>query len=185
MRVERIATSVCQFVLFILTWVITFILALIIVPGIHESGHAGACLIEGGTVTQWYPLGFGTEPHTACSAKLDPFLCAAGSLTSVVAWLLCTYVFGRHAARLGTGHVWNFVAALWFWWSFWVFGELFKDAVHAYSDVPLHHDAGYFVRLTGINPAAASITILAVIAILGVPLVRVASQTLRTEGFGG
>ncbi len=74
MRVERIATSVCQFVLFILTWVITFILALIIVPGIHESGHAGACLIEGGTVTQWYPLGFGTEPHTACSAKLDPFL---------------------------------------------------------------------------------------------------------------
>jgi hypothetical protein len=51
--------------------------------------------------------------------------------------------------------------------------------------VPLHHDAGYFVRLTGINPATASITILAVIAIFGVPLVRVVSQTLRTEGFGG
>jgi hypothetical protein len=185
MRVERIATSVCQFVLFILTWVITFILALIIVPGIHESGHAGACLIEGGTVTQWYPLGFGTEPHTACSAKLDPFFCAAGSLTSVVAWLLCTHVFSRQGTRLGTGRLWNFAAALWFWWSFWVFGELFKDALHAYSDVPLHHDAGYFVRLTGINPAAASITILAVIAILGVPLVRVVSQTLRTEGFGG
>jgi hypothetical protein len=51
--------------------------------------------------------------------------------------------------------------------------------------VPLHHDAGYFVRLTGINPGAASITILAVIAILSVPLVRVAIQTLRTEAFGG
>lgn len=141
MRAERIATSVYQFVLFILTWAITFSMALIIVPGIHESGHAGACLIEGGTVTQWRPFAFGAEPHTACNAQLAPFFCAAGSLTSVVAWLLCTYVFSRRAALLGTGHLRNFVAALWFWWSFWVFGELFMDTIHAYSDVPLHHDA--------------------------------------------
>ena len=174
-----------QFVLFILTWAITFIVALIIVPTIHESGHAGACLIEGGAVTQWHPSAFGSEPHTACSAKLAPFFCAAGSLTSVVGWLLCTYIFSRRAARLGTGHLWNFAAALWLWWSFWMFGELFMDALHAYSDVPLHHDAGYFVRLTGINPTVLSITILAVMAILGVPFVRVARQTLATEGFGG
>ncbi len=185
MRAERIATSVYQFVLFILTWAITFIVALIIVPTIHESGHAGACLIEGGAVTQWRPLAFGSEPHTACSAKLAPFFCAAGSLTSVVGWLLCTYIFSRRAARLGTGHLWNFVAALWLWWSFWMFGELFMDALHAYSDVPLHHDAGYFVRLTGINPTVASATILAAIAILSVPLIRVVAQTLREGGFGG
>jgi hypothetical protein len=185
MRAERIATSVRQFVLFILTWAITFIVALIIVPGIHESGHAGACLIEGGTVTQWHPFAFGTEPHTACNTKLDPFFCAAGSLTSVGGWLLCTYIFSRRAARLGTGHLRNFVAALWFWWSFWVFGELFMDANHAYSDVPLHHDAGYFVRLTEINPTVASAVILSVIAILSVPLVRVVAQTLREGGFGG
>jgi hypothetical protein len=79
----------------------------------------------------------------------------------------------------------NFVAALWFWWSFWVVGELFMDAIHAYSDVPLHHDAGYLVRLTGINPTLASATIVAVIAILSVPLVRVVAQTLREGGFGG
>ncbi len=185
MRAERIATSVYHFVLFILTWAITFVLALIIVPGIHESGHAGACLIEGGAVTQWRPLAFGSEPHTACSAKLAPFFCAAGSLTSVVAWLLCTYVFSRHAARLGTGDLSNFIAALWFWWSFWVFGELFMDAIHAYSGVPLHHDAGYFVLLTGINPTIASVAILVVIAILSVPLIRVVAQTLREGGFGG
>jgi hypothetical protein len=185
MRAERIATSVYHFVLFILTWVITFVLALIIVPGIHESGHAGACLIEGGAVTQWRPLAFGSEAHTACSAKLAPFFCAAGSLTSVVGWLLCMYIFSRRAAWLGTGHLWNFVAALWLWWSFWMFGELFVDALHAYSDVPLHHDAGYFVRLTGINPTIACAAILAVIAILSVPLVRVVAQTLREGGFGG
>ena len=186
MRGERIATSVYHFILFILTWAITLVLALIIVPGIHESGHAGACLIEGGTVTQWRPLAFGTgtEAHTACSAKLDPLFCAAGSLTSVVAWLLCTYGFNRHAARLGTGHLGNFVAALWFWWSFWVFGELFMDAIHAYSDVPLQHDAGYFDRLTGINPTAASAMILAVIAILSVPFGRVVARTLSEGGFG-
>jgi len=185
MRVDRIATSVYQFVLFILTWACTFILALIIVPTIHESGHAVACLIEGGAVTQWRPLAFGSEPHTACSAKLAPFFCAAGSLTSVIGWLLCTYIFSRRVAQLGTGDLWNFVAALWFWWSFWVFGGLFMDALHAYSDVPLHHDAGYFVRLTGINPSIACAAILAVIAILSVPLVRVVAQTLREGGFGG
>ena len=185
MRAERIATSVYQFVLFILTWAATFILALIIVPTIHESGHAAACVIQVGAVSHWQPLPFGTEADTGCSGGLTPFLCAAGSLTSIVAWLLCTHVFSKHGTLLGTGRLWNLAAALWFWWSFWVFGELFKDALHAYSDVPLHHDAGYFVRLTGINPGVASITILAVIAILGVPLVRVACQTLRTEGFGG
>jgi hypothetical protein len=51
--------------------------------------------------------------------------------------------------------------------------------------VPLHHDAGYFVHLTGINPVVASIAIVAVMAILGVPFSRVARQTVRTEGFGG
>ena len=184
MRAERIATSVYHFILFILTWAITLVLALIIVPGIHESGHAGGCLIEGGTVTQWRPLAFSTEAHTACSAKLDPFLCAAGSFTSVVAWLLCTYGFSRHAARLGTGHLRLFAVTLWFWWSFWVFGELCMDAVHAYSDVPLHHDAGYFVRLTEISPAVASGAILTLIAILSVPLIRVVARTLRQGGFG-
>ncbi len=184
MRVERIATSVYQFVLFVLTWAITFIVALIIVPTTHESGHAGACLIEGGAITQWCPLAFGSEPHTACSAKLAPFFRAAGSLTSVVGWLLCTYIFSRRAARLGMGRLSNFIAALWFWWSFWVFGELFRDAIHAYSDKPLHHDAGYFVRLTGINPAIASAAILAVTAILSVPLVRFVTQTLREGGLG-
>ncbi len=59
------------------------------------------------------------------------------------------------------------------------------DAIHAYSDVPLHHHAGYFERLIGINPTIASAAILAVIAILSVPLWRVAIQTLRTEGFEG
>jgi 4-hydroxybenzoate polyprenyltransferase len=77
-----------------------------------------------------------------------------------------------------------FAATLWFWWSFWVFGELFMDAVHAYSDVPLHHDAGYFVRLTGISPAIASGAILTVTAILSVPLIRVVAQELREGGFG-
>ena len=162
-----------QFVLFIFTWAITCIMALIIVPSIHESGHAGACLIQGGTVTHWQPLAIGAEADTGCSAKLTPFFCAAGSLTSIIAWLLGTYVFSRRAARLGTGHLRTFAATLWFWWSFWMFGELFMDAVHAYSDVPLHHDAGYFVRLTGISPAIASGAILTVIAILSVPLIRV------------
>jgi len=108
---------VYQFVLFILTWACTFILAMIIVPTIHESGHTVACLIEGGAVTQWRPLAFGSEPHTACSAKLAPFFCAAGSLTSIAAWLLCTYVYSSHATRLGTGRLWNFAATLWPWWS--------------------------------------------------------------------
>src|SRR5713226_28844 len=100
MRAGRIATSMCQFVLFILTWITTFILALIIVPTIHESGHAAACVIQGGAVTHWQPLPFGTEADTGCSAGLTPFLCAAGSLTSIATWLLCTHVFSRH------GHGW-------------------------------------------------------------------------------
>lgn len=60
-----------------------------------------------------------------------------------------------------------------------------RTRCNAYSDVPLHHDGGYFVRLTGINSTVASAAILGVIAILSVPLICVAIQTLRTEGFGG
>src|SRR6266849_11071970 len=66
MRAGR--TSMCQFVLFILTCITTFILALIIVPTIHESGHAAACVIQGGAVTHLQPLPFGTEADTGCSA---------------------------------------------------------------------------------------------------------------------
>lgn len=183
MRAERIATSPYQLAHFIFTWAITCILALIIVPSVHESGHAVACLMQGGTVTHWQPLAFGAEPDTGCSTKLSPFFCVAGSLISVFAWVLGTYVFRRHPP-LGKGHLRIFIAALWFWWSFWVFGELFMDAAHAYSDVPLHHDAGYFVYLTGINPAVASVAILTVIAILSVPFIRVVVQTLREGGFG-
>lgn len=87
-------------IFFILTSGITCILALIIVPTIHESGHAAACIIQGGAVTHWQPLPFGTEADTACSTGLTPFLCAAGSLASIAAWLLCTYVYSRHATRL-------------------------------------------------------------------------------------
>jgi hypothetical protein len=50
---ERIASWVNQLISFILTSGITCILALIIVPTIHESGHAAACIIQGGVVTHW------------------------------------------------------------------------------------------------------------------------------------
>ena len=36
---------------------------------------------------------------------------AAGSLTSIAAWLLCTHVFSRQGTSLGTGRLWNFAAA--------------------------------------------------------------------------
>jgi hypothetical protein len=176
---------VSQLIFFILTSGITCLLALNIVPTIHESGHAAACIIQGGAVTHWQPLPFGTEADTACSTGLTPFLCAAGSLASIAAWLVCTYVYSRHATRLGTGRLWNFVAMLWFWWSVWVFGELLMDARHAYSDAPLHHDAGYFVHLTGINPTVASATTLLIVAMLAMPFSRVARRTVRTEGFAG
>lgn len=41
-----------------------------------------------------------------------------------------------------------------------MFGELFEDALHDYPDLPLRHDAGYFVRLAGINPKVVSATII-------------------------
>ena len=183
MGARQIAARVLDLVLFIFIWAITPVLALMIVPSIHESGHAAACLIEGGAITQWRLMPFGMEPHTTCT-RITPLFCFAGSFTSIVAWLLCTYVFSRQVGRMGTGHLFNFVAALWFWWSFWVFGELLEDAFHAYSDVPLHHDAGYFVRLTGINPTVASATMFALLAILIVPFLRVGARTLKTQNTG-
>ena len=76
---ERIASLVIQLISFILTSGITCILALIIVPTIHESGHAAACVIQGGAVTHWQPLAIGSEADTGCSTGVTPFLCAAGS----------------------------------------------------------------------------------------------------------
>jgi hypothetical protein len=182
MRAERIATFY-HLVLFILTWGITCVLALVIVPGIHESGHAAACVIQGGAVTHWQPLPFRGEADMGCT-QITALVCAAGPLTSAAVWLLCTYLFRRQAVRLTPGPLFTFLTALWFWWSFWAFGEFVMDGIHAYSDVPVHHDTGYFVRLTGINPAVASAAIFAVIAVLSVPLVRAVAHTLREGGFG-
>jgi len=151
--------------LFILTWGVTCILALAIVPAIHEVGHAAACLTQGNSVTHLQPLPFGAEPDTGCT-QIMPLVCAAGPLTTAAAWLLCTYSFRRLAVRLTPGHLFTFLSALWLWWSVWAFGEFVMDA---YSDVPLHHDTGYFVHLIGINPAFASATMFVAIAVLSVP----------------
>jgi hypothetical protein len=183
MSARRIAARVCDLVFFVFIWGVTPVLALMIVPSIHESGHAAACLIQGDAITQSQLTPFGSEAHTACT-RITPLFCAAGTLASITAWLLVTYIFNRQVGRLGTGHVFNFVAALWFWWSFWVFGELIEDALHAYSDVPLHHDAGYFVHLTEINSTLASATIFALLAILIVPFLRVGARTLKTQNSG-
>lgn len=183
MSARQIVTRGFDLVLFVFIWGITPVLTLIIVPSIHESGHAAACLIEGGEVTQWRLMPFGMEPHTTCT-RVTPLFCGAGSFASIVAWLFCTYIFSRQVGHLGTGHLFNFVASLWFWWSIWVFGELLEDAFHAYSDVPLHHDAGYFVRLTGINPTIASATMFALVAILIVPFLHVGARTLKSQNTG-
>lgn len=183
MSASQIAARGLDLLLFIFIWGITPVLALIIVPSIHESGHAAACLIEGGAVTQWRLMPFGMEPHTTCT-RITPSFCVAGSFTSIAAWLLCTYVFSRRVGRLGEGYLFNFAAALWFWWSVWMFGELFEDGLHAYSDVPLHHDAGYFVHLTGIDPTVASVAMFALLAILIVPFLRVGARTLKAQTTG-
>jgi len=53
MGVRQIAARLLDLIFFIFIWGITPVLALMIVPSIHESGHAAACLIEGDAVTQW------------------------------------------------------------------------------------------------------------------------------------
>jgi hypothetical protein len=122
----------------ILTSGITCILALIIVPTIPESGHAAACIIQGGAVTHWKRCLSEAKQKRAVAPAL-PVLVRRG-LVRQHRRLVCTYVYSRHATRLGTGRLWTVAAMLWFWWSVWVFGEIFMDALHACSDVPLHHD---------------------------------------------
>ena len=70
---------------------------------------------------------------------------------------------------------------LWCFWSFLFCAELFPDALHAYTDVSLQSDAGYFVHVTGINPLVASTTVLVVIALLSVPLIRVGGQIWKNS----
>ena len=176
MTSEKITSSVRGLV----TILSAGILALILVPTRHESGHAAVCLIDGVVGTQLQP--FGAHPQTRClPPTLTPIRIAAGSLTSVAARLLFTYVVNR-APRPIRGSFWNFIATLWFFWSFWLFcDELFGDALHAYADVSLQTDAGYFVHVTGINPLVASATVVARIALLSLPLVRVGGQIWKNS----
>jgi hypothetical protein len=162
--------------------IVAMVLARIIVPGLHETGHAVACLAEGHLIVEWHPFPIGNYgPHTSCPPVTWP-IAAAGTLTSIVAWIFAAYVFVRLLDRLRSAHLFVlvFVAMLWFGWSAWLFEELAGDALHAYSDVPPLHDAGYFVRLTGINPAVASTVMLVVIAVLFWPFARISIRALRT-----
>jgi hypothetical protein len=162
------------------------VLARIIVPGLHETGHAVACLAEGHPIVEWHAFPIGNYgPHTSCPPVTWP-IAAAGTLTSIVAWIFATSVFVRLLDRLRSAHlfVFAFVAMLWFGWSAWLFEELAGDALHAYSDVPPLHDAGYFVHLTGINPTVASAAMFALVAILIVPFLHVGARTLKSQNTG-
>jgi hypothetical protein len=156
------------------------VLARFIVPGLHETGHAVACLAEGHHIVEWDPFLIGNHgPHTECP-PITWSIAAAGSLTSIIAWTFATNIFVGLLDRLRTGHLFVrvFVAMLWFGWSLWLFEELAGDAIHAYSDVPLSHDAGYFVHLTGTNPVLVSGAVATVIAVVFWQFARVCVRAL-------
>jgi hypothetical protein len=157
------------------TFITTFILGLIVVPAIHELGHSAVCLIQGGAVTNWTFVFF--SHHTPCT-KPTAVAVAAGPLTSIGAWLLCTAVFNWQVGRLKMRYLFNFAVWLWLWWSFFFFHEQSSHAYYAYL-AALPDDGGRFVQMTGLSPVLIGTTIVAVIVILLPLFFYVGAKTWR------
>ena len=85
----------------------------------HEGGHAVACLLQGNRITVWRL----ELPAETCCTSYSAISYAAGTVTSVVAWTVCSVIFaGCLLPRLRQVKWIQFSAVCWIDWSFWVSG---------------------------------------------------------------
>jgi len=150
----------------------------------HEGGHAVACMLQGNSITAWRL----ELPAETCCTSYNAISYAAGTVTSVVAWTVCTVIFTRWLLSRQRQAKWIQVTAVcWVDWSFWCLGELVLWALQgrpppAKGIVPPPSDARSFARLAGVNPNLVIAVCLGVLAILlaGV-FVPFAARVLRAS----
>ena len=134
----------------------------------HEGGHAVACVLQGNRITTWRL----ELPAETCCTSYSAISYAAGTVTSVVAWTVCTVIFARWLLpRLRQPKWIEFTAVCWVDWSFWCLGELVLWALQvrpqrAKGIVPPPSDASWFARLAGVNPNLVIAVCLGVLAVL-------------------
>jgi hypothetical protein len=134
----------------------------------HEGGHAVACVLQGNSITAWRL----ELPAETCCTSYNAISYAAGTVTSLAAWTVCTVIFARWLLpRLRQPKWLQFSAVCWVDWSFWCLGELVLWALQvrpqpATGIVPSPSDAGSFARLAGVNPNLVIAVCLGVLAVL-------------------
>jgi len=69
------------------------LVALVVCPFFHESGHALACYAQGYSVIHFSPFGF--HPRTDCTENNTWVSAAAGTAASVTIWFVITAIFNH------------------------------------------------------------------------------------------
>jgi hypothetical protein len=134
----------------------------------HEGGHAVVCVLQGNRITTWRL----ELPAETCCTSYNAISYAAGTITSLAAWTVCTVIFARLLLpRLRQAKWLQFSAVCWVDWSFWCLGELVLWALqvrpHPAEGIVLPpSDAGSFARLAGVNPNLVTAVCLGVLAVL-------------------
>lgn len=150
------------------------LVALVVCPFFHESGHALACYAQGYSVMHFSPFGF--HPSTDCTENNTWISAAAGTAASVTMWFVITAILNHWLLLRYRGNLaWlSLFSAVWFAWSYIFLGEVLNWAwlVHSTRNPP--PDTARFATVTHIRPQwiiGGAWTLAAIVVASAAPLV--------------
>lgn len=134
---------------------------------IHESGHALACVAQGGTVTNWpqalYQGGTDCKPDHIVNVLTT----LGGPAVQLAVWILATVALMRSASRRTTATRTQLIlACLWAGWSPWNVLQPVFWLRHLTPTGQTNWDGARFIQLTHAAPAAVAAGCWAILAML-------------------
>jgi len=172
-------------VLFVVCAIFLVVLSVEFTSFTHESGHALACVLQGGKIlSPWHPfIWFKINPGTKCSNLNNPITIVAGSATQLLIWsALMLTVIPRTLRWLEGSQGWLYATMLVVFWSVNCVLEpyMWVRDIHR-----LPYDSARLVQVTHADPHTVvtlcwiSIVILAAVT---VPCDRTIFRHLRRAG---
>jgi hypothetical protein len=156
-RARLVIGSVVTSGLCIIAFWVFFPITKVATHTIHETGHALACVLQGGFVADWYAL-LQLDGMTDCKPSSNIVTTIGGPALQLAVWIFATLAFYRHAARSSTANITVLLlVTAWLPWSVWNIMQpiswtqhLTPTATHAGR---IEWDPARFIRLTHVNPA--------------------------------
>jgi|SRR6266851_5093962 len=131
---------------------------------VHESGHALACVAQGGTVANWGRL---LKGNTDCKPSINVLTTVGGASLQLSVWILATAALMWWASRWTTANRTQLATALfWVGWSLHNVLQPISWMRHLTPTGKTEWDPARLIRLTHVDPATVVASSWVVFALL-------------------